>query len=194
MSSNINAAIPPLGAATTSGVRANFSAAKTEIEALQTRTGFVDYNDLTTSTTPIAVAASTWTKLTNDKAGANTKIDALPSGVTSVWNTTTNQLDLSQLPINTTVEIRADIVVTTTSANQIVKTDIRLGIGSGIEFTLENSETQFKTAGAHKMVVMSGFYIGSSTVRTTPGELRIWSDATASVKVNGWYIRIVKAL
>lgn len=36
MPSNINPAVPPLGNATTSGVRANFAAAKAEIELLQT--------------------------------------------------------------------------------------------------------------------------------------------------------------
>lgn len=194
MASSINTAIPPLGAATTAGVRANFAAAKSEIETLQGRVGFVDYNDLATTATPISVTANTWTKLTNDKAGANTKTDAAPTGITSVWNTVTNQLDLSQLPVKSMVELRADIVVTTTAANQIVKSDIRLGIGSGVEFTLENSENQFKTAGAKKMAIYNGFYIGSTTVQSTPGEIRIWSDASATVKVNGWYIRITKAL
>lgn len=37
MASSINTAIPPLGNPTTSGVRANFSAAKSEIEELQNR-------------------------------------------------------------------------------------------------------------------------------------------------------------
>ena len=40
MSSNIDTSIPPLGNATTAGVRNNFSAAKTEIEALQQQIGF----------------------------------------------------------------------------------------------------------------------------------------------------------
>lgn len=194
MASSINASIPPLGAATTAGMRANFAAAKAEIEALQGRTGFVDYNDAATGVTPIAVSATTWTKLTNDKAGPNTKTDALPGGVSNLWSTSTNQLDLSQLPVNSTVEIRADIVVTTTAANQIVKSDVRMGIGSGVEFTIENSQNQFKTAGAHKMAIYHAFYIGSDTVRTTPGEIRLWSDASASVRVNGWYIKITKAL
>lgn len=35
MASDINVAIPPLGSPTTAGVRANFSAAKSEIEELQ---------------------------------------------------------------------------------------------------------------------------------------------------------------
>ena len=37
MSSNIDTAIPPFGTPTTAGVRNNFTAAKSEIEALQER-------------------------------------------------------------------------------------------------------------------------------------------------------------
>lgn len=37
MASNINIAVPPIGSATTAGVRANFGYAKTEIEELQNR-------------------------------------------------------------------------------------------------------------------------------------------------------------
>src|SRR5574343_20894 len=99
MASSINVAIPPLGTPTTAGVRAHFSAAKTEIEALQGLFGYVDYNDSATTGSPISVSPSTWTKLTNNKAGANTKIDALPSLVTNLWNTSTNQYVFTELPL-----------------------------------------------------------------------------------------------
>lgn len=194
MSSNINAAIPPLGSATTAGVRANFAAAKAEIEELQGRTGFVDYNDAATGVTPISVSANTWTKLTNDTAGPFTKTDALPAGVTSLWSVLNNQLSMAQLPVNSIVTVRADLIVTTSTANQVVKTDIRAGIGTASEFTLENSALQFKTAGAHKVVVSWDFYIGSNNVKNAPAEIRLWSDASATVRVNGWYIKATKAI
>lgn len=65
MASNIDIAVPPFGNATTAGVRANFLAAKTEIEELQNNHGFVDYHDTATIVTPIDIIANTWTKLTN---------------------------------------------------------------------------------------------------------------------------------
>lgn len=49
MASNINPAIPPFGSATTAGVRANFAAAKAEIEALQTKKdpfGFIYFENI----------------------------------------------------------------------------------------------------------------------------------------------------
>lgn len=194
MSSNINIAIPPLGSPTTAGVRGNFSAAKTEIEALQGRVGFVDYNDAATGVTPISLSPSTWTKLTNNKAGPNTKIDALPALITNLWNTSTNQLALSEIPVNSMVDFRADLIVTTTTANQVVKFRTNLAVGNAAAFSLEMSEAQFKTAGAKAMALNGSFYIGSDAIRTNPGEFQLWSDASASVRVNGWYIRIIKAI
>lgn len=194
MASNINAAVPPFGNATTAGVRENFATAKAEIETLQRQIGFADYNDAATGVTPISVGVSTWVKLTNDKLGPNTKIDALPSGVTNLWNNVTNQLVLTELPVNTMVEIRADMIVTTTAANQIVKFLSQFAIGNPIEFGLEASANQFKTAGAQKLVIHGAFYIGSEPVRTNPAEFRIWSDAACTVRVNGWYIRVIKFL
>ena len=194
MASSINAAQPVFGTPTTASVRANFAAAKAEIEALQGRFGFVDYNDSATAGSPIAVSPSTWTKLTNNTLGTYTKTDALPPGVTTLWNTVNNQLSLSQLPLNTVVTLRADIVVTTSAANQTVKNDLRLAIGTGSVFTLENSASHFKTAGAQNMAVYWEFYIGSNDVKNNPGEIRLWSDASATVVVKGWYIKVNKAI
>ena len=192
MASNINVAVPPLGSPTTAGVRANFAAAKLEIEALQTMHGFVDYNDAGTGVTPISVSPSTWTKLTNNKAGPFTKIDQLPSLVTNLWNTGTNQLALSEVPVNSMLQVRADLIVTTTAANQVVKFRTALGIGSGSAFQLESSEMQFKAAGAKNIAMPVAFYIGSDAIRTNPGEFQLWSDAACTVRVNGWYIVVHK--
>jgi hypothetical protein len=194
MSSDINVAIPPLGTPTTSGVRANFAAAKAEIEELQTASGFVDYNDAATGTVPISVSPSTWTKLTNDKAGPYTKIDQLPALITNLWNTSTNQLVLTEVPVNSVIFARADLIVTTTTANQVVKFRSSLGIGSASAFQLESSETHFKSSGAKNMALPISFYIGSDNIRTFPGEFQLWSDASCDVRVNGWYIVINKKL
>lgn len=194
MSSNIDTAVPPLGNATTAGVRNNFAAAKTEIEALQQQIGFADYEDLTTATTPISVSANTLTRLNNDTLGPNTKTNALPSLVDSLWNPATNQLDLTDLPVNTMVEFRGDIQVTTSSANQNVRLELALAIGNAIAFSLPSNTIAYKTAGVQRIIAQIPFYIGSTPVRTNPGEVRIFSDASCTVRVNGWYIRVIKYL
>ena len=193
MTSAIDVLKPTAVVATTASVRANFQTAKTEIEALQTRTGYADYNDVTTQTTPISPTASTWTKLTNDKAGVNTR-SRLPSGVTNLWNASTNRLVLTELPVDSVVDVRLDLTVTTTGANQVVKLRTQLAIGDPIQFEFESTEMLYKTAGVHKVVVSNSFYIGSDIVRLNPGEFQIFSDASSTVKVNGWFFRVIKAI
>jgi len=188
MASAIDATKPVVGTPTTQSVRDNFAAAKTEIEVLQGAVGFADYSDTATTSTPIAVSPTTWTKLTNNGAGAQT-LKKLPAGVTDLWNTSTNQLALSQLPLFSMVEARLDLVVTTSANNQVVQVRTSLAIGDAGAFTLPASELHFKSSGAHSAVIAIPFYIGSAPVRTNPGEFQIYSDASCTVKVNGWYIR-----
>lgn len=192
MSSSIDPAIPPFGAATTAGVRNNFDAAKNEIEELQRQLGYADYNDSATASAPIAVSASTWTKLTNNTLGANTRTSALPFGVTSVWNPLTNQFDFTELPVDTMLEFRADVQITTTSANQQVRSRLSMQIGGASPFVLTAQSALLKTAGTYDLVFTVPFYIGSDATRTTPGEVQMWSDSSMTVVVRGWYIRIIK--
>lgn len=189
MASNINAAIPPFGSPTTAGVRNNFAAAKEEIEALQTANGFADYN---AATTPIAVPSGVWTKLLNNGSGPLTKTDALPGGVTALWDTTNSQFDFTELPINSMVDARYDITITTTAANQTLELAVKLAIGSPAEYQSQRLIQQFKTAGTYNIVVFGASYIGSNDVKNNPGEVLLRTDASATVVVNGWYIRAFK--
>lgn len=191
MSSNIDITKPTTGNATTESVRQNFVSAKAEIEALQNQIGYVDYKDSATAGTPIRVSPSTWTKLTNNKLGANTRT-RLPSGITNLWNSTTNQLDLTQLPVDTMVEFQVDIAVTTSAANQVVKFRNSLAIGGTTPFQIETTEMNFKTAGAKNLAINGNFYVGSTDVSSNPGEFQLWSDASCTVVVRGWYIKVTK--
>ena len=193
MASTINPLNPIAGTPTTASVRDNFNAAKNEIEALQLQIGYADYNDTLTTTTPISVGVSTWTKLTNNKLGVNTR-SRLPSGVTNLWNSSTNQLVLTELPLDTMIEYRLDLSVTTSAANQIVKARTNLAIGDAIAFSINDASMQYKTAGAQDLTINGSFYVGYTPVKTNPGEFQLFSDATCTVVVKGWYIRVTKFL
>lgn len=193
MSSDINTAIPPLGTPTTAGVRANFAAAKAEIEELQTANGWADYQDTATTTTPLTIVSGTWKKLTNNAAGAQTRTDMLPSLVTSLWNTTNNQLDFSQLPLNSTIDIRMDFSVTVASANTVMDVSAFCAIGSVSAFELPLLTSKFfSTAGTYKVTIQGSMYIGSSDVKSFPAELRLKMNSAGSVVVNGWFIKAQK--
>lgn len=191
MASNVDATQPPFGNPTTGGVRANFATVKTEIEALQTNHGFVNYADLETHTTPIPLVSSVWKKLTNDTLGAGT-VRALPVGVTDLWNPVTNQFKFSELPVNTTLDGKFDLLITTTAANQEFNLSAFVGIGTASEREIFLMSRIFKTAGTYKFSVNSGMYIESANIKDAPGELRAISDAGCTVKTVSFYIRAVK--
>ena len=192
MTSAINASKPVTGSPTTQSVRDNFLAARNEILALQSSIGYVDYQDTFTATTPISPVINTFTKLTNNGAGAQTNTIHLPDGITALWNTTNNQIDLSQVPLYSMVNARYDIQITTTSANQSMFLSVFLGIGSPSAYESPKDYKQFKTAGTYPITIWSGSYIGSNDIKNFPAEIRIKSDSACTVRVNGWYFQVLK--
>ena len=194
MTSAINANYPVTGTPTTQSVRDNFSAAKSEILALQGSVGWADYNDTLTATTPISPTINVFTKLTNNGLGVNTTTAHLPTGITSLWNTATNQIDLSQVPLYSMLNARYDPSITTTAVNQSVFLSVFLGIGSPSAYESPKSYYQFKSAGTYPITVWSGSYVGSNDIKNYPGEIRIKSDAACTVRVNGWYFQAFKKI
>lgn len=190
MTSAIDTSKPVTGTPTTQSVRDNFVAAKSEIIALQGAIGWADYNDTLTATTPISPTVNVFTKLTNNGLGPNTNTSQLPTGITSLWNTATNQIDLSQIAINGMLNARYDLSITTTAVNQSVFLSVFLAIGSPSAYESPKSYYQFKSAGTYPITVWSGSYIGSTDVKNYPAEIKIKSDAACTVRVNGWYFQV----
>lgn len=161
-------------------------------EQLLNSVGYFDYNDLITQTFPLSAVANTPLKLTNDTNGANTSTSENPYGVSYVWDNTSNAFNFSELSVGDTIDIRIHIHVTTTTSNQKVILSSKLGIGSASEFTNSIYENQFKSSGLHEVSVVAPFYMGSNDIIDSPAELYLTTDASASVKVEGWYIRILR--
>jgi len=80
--------------------------------------GSFHYADLATQTTPQAVAANVDEKLLNDGLGTYTNVSNAPYGVSSTYNSTTNQLDFSQLSIGDLINFRIAIVDPRNPTNQ----------------------------------------------------------------------------
>lgn len=188
MPSNINVANPPFGNPTTAGVRANFVAAKAEIEQLQQHIGFANYSDNATGVTPIVVPINTWTKLTNDTVGAGTLLK-LPTGVTLLWNPVNNELTFDELALNAMIDFRAELIINTSLANQMINFRTRLAISDASQFDLELGQRAFKVAGAHNLILNSSFFLGTLPAKNNPAEFQLFSDAAATVRVKGWYIK-----
>lgn len=154
--------------------------------------GFIDYQDATTATTPISVpGTSTFTQLTNDGAGGSTNKDYPPDGVTELWNASTNRFDFSELTLGDQLEVRIDIEITTTAANQECFIELELGTG-GTPYILPVYGFGEKSAGTRALAPCFNFYMGNANTLNNTGRIGVKSDTACTVKVNGWYIKVAK--
>lgn len=155
------------------------------------RSGIYDYNDAATQITPIAItAAAGWVDLTNDGAGPFTNKAYAFADIADIYNTTTHEFDFSSLALGDTVDIRLDLEVTTTSPNQEVKVALFMAQGSGAEYSLPWITAYPKSAGPYQGLRFNGLYLGDNNSKNFPAKFKIRSDANATVKVTGWYVRV----
>lgn len=170
-------------------INENFQNVKNSIEW---RVGFFDYNDLATQSSPIAIPwTNTFVNLTNDTAWPFTQTWYWPLWITDIWNETTNSFDFSQLKLWDMVDIRADIVVTTTAVNQVVNLSLWLAIWTWLTFDIQFAERLFKAAWTYQITVYNWVYIWNNETKNNPWKFKVKSDSSASVKVNGWYCKLV---
>lgn len=155
------------------------------------RVGLLDYNDLATATTPINVPSGLVnTKLTNDGLGPFTNKAFTPNGVTDIWDASNNRFDWQDLGLGDLVDIRLDVEVTTSSPNQLVQIDLNLGTG-GSSYGIPFASEVIKSAGAHRVTVFNGIYMGDANTLNNFGEFVIRSDGTATLVVFGWYCKVL---
>jgi len=152
--------------------------------------GWFNYNDLATATTPISHTGGVDTKLTNDTLGPATLTPFPPEGVTQVWDEVANQFDWTELRNGDTVDIRLDLEITTASANQELEVYMKLGVG-GTEIIVPIMDRVIKTAGAIRIVEFSSVFMGGDNTLLNPAELYFSSPNNATIKVNGWYNRVI---
>lgn len=155
--------------------------------------GIFNYADNVTATTPINVpTGNVYVPITNDAAGAFTYKNLPDVGVTDVWDEVAGEFDFSQLSIGDMVDIRLELELTTTLINQ--EFDVVLELGQGvapyeIPFAVK---TNVKTAGAIAISRYNGIYIGNALTRDNPAQFKIRSTNAATLKVIGWYCKVVK--
>lgn len=152
--------------------------------------GYFDYND--SGATTLTYVSGVDKKITNDALGSFTNLDNPPYGITSLWNTTTNQFDFSQLTVGDQVDIRIKLIPTTSSANEVMKVKIKFGIGSPSEFTEIFNIQYRKNASTDDYIFYTGFYIGSEDILNYPAEVYFVADGGGTLKVGGFYIRAIR--
>ena len=141
--------------------------------------------------TPINVPAGVETKLTLD-ATTGTIVEQLPQGVTSLWNSTTDQFDFSSLEIGDMVDIRVDGSLTNSGLNEAFLLNLVAAIGTAGEFTLPFASGNRFISGTSVVSRYNGLYIGSQDIITAPAELRLLTTDNASGFLIDLYIKVLK--
>jgi hypothetical protein len=154
--------------------------------------GSFHYADLATQTTPISVTSGVETLLTNDSLGSGTNVTNAPYGVPTVWNAVNNQFDFSSLSIGDLVHIRPDLLIDLTGTNTSYEIYMKLAIGTASEWILDLSTSERKSTSAFKKNAFIGFDIENEDTRTAPSKIFIKTDASATVKVNGWFVEVLR--
>jgi hypothetical protein len=153
--------------------------------------GLFDYNDLATATTPISVTGGAgYVYLTNDELGAFTNKLYPPTGVTDVWDATAQKFDFDDLVLGDMIDIRIDIDVTTTGANTVFDVVLELAT-DGSSYDILWDTQNVKSAGTVKVNQYNGIYMGDLNTLNNRARFKIQSDANTTVKVNGWYCKVL---
>jgi hypothetical protein len=155
--------------------------------------GIVDYNDTSTSSSPLALSADTWTTIPNNGLGSFSRND-LPTGVTSLLHTSTGALDITELTENSTLKIRPDFTVTPDSNNASLQFRFLLGTGAN-QYNLPTSFGRLDLgAGVPYQFgsLIHGIYAGDSNTIDNPIFLQVKLSSTGSLVNAGMYIEVYK--
>jgi hypothetical protein len=157
---------------------------KTSTNALyDTLGGFAFYEDTGTTTTPINLSQDTWTDLTNNKAGSGTLTSHKPSYITGdLWNSATNTIDLSEVPVGKVLLIRNDYDITTGAAN--TRMDSRLYFPDTTK-SVEFAHDLISTSGDEVRYSRTTQFFVTSAIKTSGVKIQVKvnkNNATARVE------------
>jgi len=157
-----------------------------------TSVGSFHYADLATQTTPIATVANTPIKLTNDSDGASTNLSNAPYGITTCWNSITNQFDFTELSVGDCISLSTDINIDLVGTNTSYRLFMKVAIGSASEKEINLHNGERKSTDEFPEDTYIGFDIENEDFRDYPAELWITTDAVASIKINEWFLKIIR--
>ena len=158
------------------------------------KSGFLDYNDVTTAETPIELTADTWATITNDGAGAFTNLAYPPTGVTTGMDTSTGAFDFSELSLGDSVHIRNDFTVTPNTNNTLLEVRYQLGAGGGV-YTLETIVGRLDSGSGkqYRFSLKPDFiYMGDTNTKDNPILFQIRLSSSGEVVNAGSAIHIIR--
>jgi len=170
---------------------ANVNEVKTSVNALyDDQGGFAFYEDTATASTPINLTQDTWTDLTNDKAGSGTLTTHKPSYITGdLWDSATNTIDLSEVPVGKVILIRNDYDITTGAAN--TRMDSRLYFPDTTK-SVEFAHDLISSSGDEVRYSRTTQFFVTAAIKTTGVKIQVKVDKNnASARVEDFQITIL---
>lgn len=153
----------------------------------------VGYFHISNSLTAQSISSGVAADLLNNNLGTYSSSSQAPYGISAIWNTTTNAFDFSQLSLGDMVSLRVDLFIDTTATNQDFRVYITLGIGTASEYSLLLNQTTYKgSVSNYAFLEEVTFSIDNEDWRTAPAKISVFTDASATVLVNGWYVPIIR--
>ncbi len=156
--------------------------------------GFIDYNDASTTITPVTLAGNTWTSIPNDGLGAFTNKTYAPNGVTDLMDVLTGEIDVTELPLGSSILIRNDYTVIPNTNNSLLEFRYTLGFG-GDSYTLEKIVGRLDSGsgiGYRRSLVPDLIYMGDINTRDNPIGLEVRLSAGGTLVNAGTVIQVIK--
>lgn len=169
----------------------NVNEIKTSTNALyDTLGGFAFYEDTATTATPINLSQDTWTDLTNNKAGSGTLTTHKPTYITGdLWDSATNTIDLSEVPVGKVILVRNDYDITTGAAN--TRMDSRLYFPDTTK-SVEFAHDLISSSGDEVRYSRTTQFFVTSAIKTSGVKIQVKVDKNnATARVEDFQITIL---
>lgn len=156
--------------------------------------GFIDYNDLSTTASPLELVSNTWTTLPNDGLGAFTNKTYAPQRVPELMDTSTGAIDTTYLSLGDTLLIRNDYSITPNTNNSLLQFRYQLGGGGGL-YTLSTSMGRLDDGSGkpYKFSLSCDLiYMGDLNTLNNPILLQVNLSSDGSVVNSGSVIQLLK--
>jgi len=159
------------------------------LSAETVRMGMQDYADDTSGAAVAITGGAGFIALPNDGASSDTNKIFKVAGVGELWDTAGGTFDWSTLELGDQVNIRLNIVITTTAANQTVSVKMVAAIG-GSPYDIFWDSEYYKTSGVQDPVVKTSLvYMGDTNTLNNGARFEVSSPSNATVEVVGWAIQ-----
>jgi hypothetical protein len=156
--------------------------------------GFIDYNDTSTSGTPITLTSNVWTVIPNDGLGAFTNKTYAPSGVNELMDVSNGSIDPTELDLGTSLLVRNDYTITPNTNNSLLEFRYTLGGGGGA-YTLEKIVGRLDSGsgiGYRRSLVPDLIYMGDTNTRDNLIGLEVRLSAGGTLVNAGTVIQVIK--